>query len=548
MSSRRAFAFIATLITCATALPAVACAADTTISPGTVRFAKGAESAFDVYTSNPTAAQKSFMQSHYWRMRTYSPYFNSRLSWFPNSWVYRDSQAIYNPSDLATQHPDWILRDAQGNKLYIQFGCSGGSCPQYAADIGNPDFQADWIAGAKAQLAAGYKGLFIDDVNMVAKTGNGAGAYVAPIDPRTGIAMTDAVWQKYMADFMVRVRQEIPGIEIVHNVLWPVPDTSVDVQRELNSADYLELERGFNDAGITGGTGYWGFQKLANFIDHRHAAGKGVILDGYDDTVNGRMYGLATYFLVNNGRDSLANDAFGTPDNWWSGYGTQLGNALGARYLKNGVWRRDFEKGSVFVNEPGSPSRTIQVGAGFHDLGGVARTSVTLGAAQGQVLLLDQTPTDTTIGTTPTPTPTPWRPRPRRRPPWRPRPRRPRPWRPRPRRRSRRPTPPRHHHPHGTAGAATPAKTAVVAKASRVNVHGKVHGASNGTVKITIEKQAGTKWATARRTQATVSKCGDFSRDVAKLQRGQYRVSARYMGTGTALPSKSDYDRFQLNG
>ena len=75
----------------------------------------------------------------------------------------------------------------------------------------------------------------------------GAGAYVAPIDPRTGLAMTDAVWQKYMADFMVRVRAEIPGIEIVHNVLWPVPDTSVDVQRELNSADYLELERGFND-------------------------------------------------------------------------------------------------------------------------------------------------------------------------------------------------------------------------------------------------------------------------------------------------------------
>jgi hypothetical protein len=544
--SRRAVAFIATLIICATALPAVACAADTTISPGTVRFAKGAESAFDVYTSNPTAAQKAFMQSHYWRMRTYSPYFNSRLSWFQNSWVYRDSQAIYNPSDLATQHPDWILRDAQGNKLYIQFGCSGGSCPQYAADIGNPDFQADWIAGAKAQLAAGYKGLFIDDVNMVAKTGNGSGAYVAPIDPRTGLAMTDAVWQKYMADFMVRVRAEIPGVEIVHNVLWPVPDTSADVQRELNSADYLELERGFNDAGITGGTGYWGFQKLANFIDHRHAAGKGVILDGYDDTVNGRMYGLATYFLVNNGRDALANDAFGTPDNWWSGYGTQLGNALGARYLKNGVWRRDFAGGSVFANEPGSPSRTIQVGTGFHDLGGVARTSVTLGAGQGQVLLRDQTPTDTTIGTTPTPTPTPTPvatptptptpvatpvPTPVATPVATPT-----------------PTTSPHHHPHSAAGAATPAKTAVVAKASRVNVHGIVHGASNGTVKITIEKKSGAKWATARRTQATVSKTGDFSRDVAQLNHGKYRVSARYLGTGTALPSKSDYHRFSLDG
>jgi hypothetical protein len=191
---RRAVAFIASLIV-VVALPAAACGADGTISPGTVRFAKGAESSFDVYTQNPSAAQKAFMTSHYWRMRTYSPYFNSRLSWFPNAWVYRDSQAIYNPSSLATQHPDWILKDRNGNKLYIQFGCSGGTCPQYAADNSNPDFRADWIAGAKAQLAAGYKGLFVDDVNMVARTGNGSGAYVAPVDPRTGLEMTDAVWQ-----------------------------------------------------------------------------------------------------------------------------------------------------------------------------------------------------------------------------------------------------------------------------------------------------------------------------------------------------------------
>jgi hypothetical protein len=81
-----------------------------------------------------------------------------------------------------------------------------------------------------------------------------------------------------------------------------------------------------------------------------------------------------------------------------------------------------------------------------------------------------------------------------------------------------------------------------------VNVHGTVHGASNGTVKITIQKQAGRKWSTARRTKATVSSSGDFSRDVAKLRRGKYRVMARYLGTGTALPSRSDFHRFSLRG
>src|ERR1700742_464889 len=142
--------------------------------------------------------------------------------------------------------------------------------------------------------------------------------------------MNDAVWQKYMADFMVQVRDALPGVEIVHNALWPVPDTLPDVARELNAADYIELERGFNDSGITGGSTYWGFQKLANFIDHRHAAGKGVILDGYADTPAGRLYGLATYFLVNNGHDALANDAYGAPDTWWKGYEVDLGAPEGA--------------------------------------------------------------------------------------------------------------------------------------------------------------------------------------------------------------------------
>jgi hypothetical protein len=539
---RRAVAFIASLIVVA-AIPAAACGADSTISPGTVRFAKGAESSFDVYTQNPTTAQKQFMTSRYWRMRTYSPYFNSRLGWFSNAWVYRDSQAIYNPSSLATQHPDWILRDSSGNKLYIQFGCSGGTCPQYAADISNPDFRADWIAGARAQLAAGYKGLFIDDVNMVARTGNGSGAYVPPVDPRTGIEMTDAVWQKYMADFMVQVRTELPGIEIVHNALWPVPDTSADVQRELNAADYIELERGFNDSGITGGTGYWGFQKMAAFIDHRHAAGKGVILDGYADTPAGRLYGLATYFLVNNGRDALANDAYGTPENWWKGFETQLGDPAGPRYLSGGVWRRDFARGTVLVNEPGASTRTVSLGTGFHDLDGTARSSVSLGAASGAVLLRDQTPTDTTVVTTPTPTPTPTPPvatptptptptaTPTPAPPATPGPSpSPTPTPTKPRRRRHAPT------------------TATTARASHVNVHGKVRGASAGKVKITIQKRAGRRWKTARKAQAAVSTVGAYGRDVAKLPRGSYRVQASYLGTGSTLPSSSKYHRFSLRG
>jgi hypothetical protein len=359
--------------------------------------------------------------------------------------------------------------------------------------------------------------------------------------------MTDAVWQKYVADFMVQVRDALPGIEIVHNALWPVPDTLPDVARELNAADYIELERGFNDSGITGGSTYWGFQKLANFIDHRHAAGKGVILDGYADTSAGRLYGLATYFLLNNGRDALANDAYGTPDNWWNGYETDLGAPAGPRYLSGGVWRRDFAKGTVLVNEPGPASRTVTVGSGFRDLTGAARDSVTLAPASGAVLVRDQVPTDTTVGTTPTPTPTPPVATPTPTPVPTPVPvatpvatPTPRPVStPSPRKPARRPR-------ATAAGAAAPSKTATTARATRVNVHGKVRGATGGTVRITIEKRRGGGWTRARRARATVQRSGEYSRDVARLARGSYRVQARYLGTGTALPSRSAYHRFSL--
>ena len=112
-----------------------------------------AEGSFDAFTSNPTAAQQDWMKAHYWRMRAYAPYFDSRLSWSSKAWAYQSAYAIYPGSAVETQHPEWILRDAAGNKLYIPFACSGGKCSQYAADIGNPAFRA--VVGRAGPRQAG---------------------------------------------------------------------------------------------------------------------------------------------------------------------------------------------------------------------------------------------------------------------------------------------------------------------------------------------------------------------------------------------------------
>ncbi|HJQ84997.1 MAG TPA: putative glycoside hydrolase [Candidatus Binatia bacterium] len=370
------------------AAPASLRAADPTVtSPGNVRFTKFADSSFDSYTQNPSQATKDWMRAHYWRLVTYTPYFDSRLSWWPDAWVYKDLYAIYVDSSLASAHPEWILRDASGAKLYIPWGCSGGTCPQYAADIGNPDFRAYWLQEAATALTKGYRGLWVDDVNMlIERVSNGSGQPVVPRDPRTNAPMTQADWRRYMAEFTEAIRARFPGKEIAHNALWFVGFSDPSVQRQLLSADFLSLERGVNDSGIVRGTGPYGFETLLALVEWMHQHGRAVFFQPSATTDQGREYGLAAYFLVNPSTDTIGNSAGGTPGDWWAGYDVSLGAATGSRYVWNGVFRRDFERGIVLVNQPGSTQVTLQLGASYLDVLGRERTSVTLAGAQGAVL------------------------------------------------------------------------------------------------------------------------------------------------------------------
>ncbi len=362
-------------------------------APGRVRFVKVANSAFDRFTANPTPDAQHWMQNHYWRMVAYSPYFDGRLAWFADAWVYRDLYAIHTDGALATTHPEWILRDASGAKLYIPYDCANGTCPQYAADVGNPDFRAWWIADAKSALRAGYAGLWVDDVNMlVSRVADGTRQPVPPIDPRTGVAMPEADWRRYVAEFCEQIRAAVPEVEVIHNVVWYAPRDDPFVVRELQSASFVNLERGVNDTGIRGGGGTYGYDTFLGLVDWLHARGKAVVFDASAKTDADREYGLASYFLVNATRDGLGNDPGGTPDDWWAGYDADLGEPRGPRYAWRAVVRRDFAKGLVLVNEPGAPSQTLDLGATWANLRGESVTAVTLGPASGAVLVKPAAP------------------------------------------------------------------------------------------------------------------------------------------------------------
>jgi hypothetical protein len=359
---------------------------------GKINLFVAAESSFDQWTRNPTTEQKEFMREHYYRMLTYSPYWDSRLSWYPNAWDYEDAYAIYLNSSIVEEHPEWILKDSNGNNLYIPYACSGGTCPQYAADIGNVEFQNSFIERSRRSLEKGYLGIYIDDVNLSRITvSDGTGRQVTPIDPRTNLPMKLTNWTKYFAEFMEKLRETFPNTEIVHNVHWWSDKDDSSVIRQIKAANWINFERGITDSGIRGGGGKYGFETMLELIDWLHAQNINVIMEDDDDTgIQERNYEAAFFLLINNGLgDMVASDGDRSrmnPDTFWEGYKTNLGKALNSHYKWNELFRRDFECGIVLVNQPDRLPITVSLNKNYIDLENNLVNSETLISSSGSIL------------------------------------------------------------------------------------------------------------------------------------------------------------------
>ncbi|MGI8625293.1 MAG: discoidin domain-containing protein [Geodermatophilaceae bacterium] len=355
---------------------------------GQSNFFHNAATPWDQWVQPVSGDCRTFFQGRYQQMLFYPPYSDPCMAaGYTGGLGYQDVQAIYKDGAGNPQAPQWVLKDSAGQNTYVNWGCGGGTCPLFAADIGSQAFRDNYINEARRWMEFGYRGIFIDDANWHMNVSDRWGNGLAPIDPRTGAAMTIDDWRRYMADFIEQVQAAFPTKEIVINSVWWRSESSLtnpDVLRGVRAATQWYLERGTDDVRLG-----QSWEALLAHIDTLQTLGADVILDNYyADTRLEAEFEMATYFLISTGNDTYSADYRSRPDDFWGAYTTSLGEPIGPRYVMgNGVYRRDFSGGVVLVNEPAAGgTQTVSLGATYVDLDGVSRTSVTLAPGQAWVL------------------------------------------------------------------------------------------------------------------------------------------------------------------
>ncbi len=313
-----------------------------------------------------------FFRDHYHRAQVYSPYADRILSVFAAEHGY-EYEAAFGIKESWAQWPElqaYILRDAQGNRLYMDFACNGTRCSQWADDIGDPRVRAIKLERIRDSVNKGYKGLWLDNVDFVKPNGsfptaNSRGDFVRPIDPRTKQPMTNANWNRYYAEWLELIRKEFPDIEIVHNSIWYASWDSY-VERQHLAADYINMERGFLDYNRKPGNGSFGFDTFMAYIDRVHSLGRKIIFDtkgpqgtGNPITEQEFDFALATYSLSREPGDMLGIDDPQriAPDSWSPKLDRDLGEPLGPFFKEGEIYRRQYQCASVVVDPAAWTSR-----------------------------------------------------------------------------------------------------------------------------------------------------------------------------------------------
>ncbi|MBO9533958.1 MAG: hypothetical protein J7513_13390 [Solirubrobacteraceae bacterium] len=389
----------------------------------------------------------------------------------------------------ATATSSYFVRRKSNNRLVaLAYGCSSSGCPQPLLNVASSSARLFWLFGSSSSVVnqqgacqnqtvadgvldilactsgmsssnlANAKGVWADEVlpQLTTSSNGAAPSFVA--DALTGVPLTNSEvlndlpfsatqWQDGLATMMDQLRAGINTLKsqrvlrtdqgkVAINYKWTtygfggtpgMTITSVPTaSRIIQASDYVELEAGWVDGGITGGgTGVpFSFQRRQQFVDQVHALGRNVVEEkvtcaafsefaGSECTREGgapqtaasaaahyttAQYNLASTYL-NYANGDMVGDLADYYARSWDGYSTDLGVALAGRTALTsstaGPQQRLFERGRVIVVPPGytgSTTFSVPVGSrwrptGSNTLTTVTSGSITLAPRRGAVIL-----------------------------------------------------------------------------------------------------------------------------------------------------------------
>jgi hypothetical protein len=323
----------------------------------------------------------------------------------PNVSYIVDGRTWGNDYNTVVQHEDWLWHNAQGNRVASRHD------GKLLLNIGHADLRRYMADSLLAQVQAGdYDGVFADSSSpalLQADLGPdieprlaGTGAKDVPI-PALGNRTFVAAWTSYMAglDRALAAR----GITLIPNV--------GSLTTGWDPTPYEALPGAFVERFASRHIPIADWQLSTDRLLALAGAGKILILENYlreTSDVASRRYFLANYLLVRGARTYL--DYFArSPLEWYPEWDLELGRALtdprrSDDLLADGVYRRDFERGTVLVN-PSTEARTVTLdapkrrvelrGGGRVDEAGKARgsiatttvTAIVVPAAGAEILL-----------------------------------------------------------------------------------------------------------------------------------------------------------------
>jgi len=252
---------------------------------------------------------------------------------------------------ISTNHPDWFLLDKYGKRMFDSDG--------YAMmDPGSTGWRSFFLSRAKVgQEQLGWYGVFLDNVE-------------GSLGKRQQYNQLPA---KYTSDSSYQ--SVIKGmLAYLYNGYFapkgrPMQANIVSLRDSTTYFSYLTYLSGSMDEAFAVDW-HTGYLTTTKWLDDLTRAEKGqsmgkqlILVSQGDKTATSRQqFSYCSYLLISNGKAGFRYGyAHYYTQAWlYSDYNVDLGSPVNSRYLKSGVWYRDFQKGRVKV-DPAAHTSSISI-------------------------------------------------------------------------------------------------------------------------------------------------------------------------------------------